>query len=125
MAEVYLARRRQFLLRTQNLDGGWGYFPGKASWLEPTAYAILALHGTAGASHAIERAWPLIASWQSPDGRWRPSSQVRSGTWVTALALTLYCVREIYDVHFRKGIDSLLNTTGVESGPSMRVASFF
>jgi hypothetical protein len=125
VAGLYLQSRLEFLSSVQNADGGWGYFPGKASWLEPTAYAILALHGTAGASGAIDRAWPLVASWQSPDGSWRPSSQVRGGTWVTALALTLYCVREIHDVHFRKGIDSLVSTTGAESGFTMRAASFF
>lgn len=121
----YLQSRLEFLCRVQNADGGWGYFPGKASWLEPTAYAILALHGTPGGSPAIGHAWQLVASWQSPDGSWRPSSLVRHGTWVTALALTLYCVREIYDVHFRKAVDWLLHATGVESTFSMRTASFF
>src|ERR1700730_3303395 len=117
--------RLDFLSRVQNADGGWGYFPGKASWLEPTTYAILALHGTPGASAAIDRAWPLVASWQSTDGSWRPSTLVRGGTWVTALALILCCVRETYDVHFRKGIDWVVRATGVESSFSMRTASFF
>ena len=125
MADSYLQSRLEFLLRAQNADGGWGYFPGKTSWLEPTAYAILALHDAPGASAAINRAWPLLASWQSPDGSWRPSSIVRTGTWVTALALTLYCIREAYDVHFRKAIAWLLQATGVESSISMRAASFF
>jgi len=37
---------RQFLLRARNADGGWGYQVGKASRLEPTCWAILALGGT-------------------------------------------------------------------------------
>lgn len=125
MAESSLKSRLDFLSRVQNADGGWGYFPGKASWLEPTTYAILALHGTPGASAAIDRAWPLVASWQSTDGSWRPSGLVRNGTWVTALALTLYCVYERYDAHFRKAVDWLIRTTGVESSVSMRAASLF
>lgn len=124
MAGAYLQSRLDFLSSVQNTDGGWGYFPGKASWLEPTVYAALALHGTAAASGVMEPAWPLIASWQLPDGSWRPSSQIRSGTWVTALALMLHCVRHIYDDRFHKGVDSLLRTSGAESRPIMRTASF-
>ena len=31
------------LLRSRNEDGGWGYYPGKASRIEPTAWAALCL----------------------------------------------------------------------------------
>ena len=34
---------RQFLLAGRNADGGWGYYPGKASRLEPTCWSLLAL----------------------------------------------------------------------------------
>ena len=40
---VDLTLLRQFLLRARNADGGWGYQAGKASRLEPTCWAILAL----------------------------------------------------------------------------------
>ena len=40
-----LESRLALLKATQNPDGGWGYFPGKPSWLEPTAYALLASSG--------------------------------------------------------------------------------
>src|SRR5678816_3383441 len=48
------------LRRSQNADGGWGYFPGKASRLEPTSFAALALAGTAdgAAAAAVLRQWP-------------------------------------------------------------------
>ena len=52
------------LRQTQNADGGWGYFPGKQSWLEPTFYAAVALAGEAGA----DRAWALLKTWQNADG---------------------------------------------------------
>jgi hypothetical protein len=34
---------RRFLLAGRNADGGWGYYPGKGSRLEPTCWALLAL----------------------------------------------------------------------------------
>jgi hypothetical protein len=48
------------LRQGQNADGGWGYFPGKSSRLEPTAFAALALAGTAdgAAAAAVLRRWP-------------------------------------------------------------------
>jgi hypothetical protein len=89
MAGVYLAQRRDFPQRTQNQNGGWGYFPGKASWLEPAALAVLALHGDPASAEALARAWKRIETWQLPDGSYRAGAQVQDGTWVTALAVTL------------------------------------
>jgi hypothetical protein len=34
---------REALLGLRNADGGWGYYPGKTSRLEPTCWALLAL----------------------------------------------------------------------------------
>src|SRR5262245_39053203 len=59
-----LASRLEFLRSTQNPDGGWGFFPGKQSWLEPTAYALMALHGHASSGQHFERGWKLMRSWQ-------------------------------------------------------------
>ena len=120
----YLESRLEFLLRTQNADGGWGYFPGKMAWLEPTAYAILALHGTSGSERAVARAWALIASWQLADGGWRPAAQIGSATWVTALALTVCCARQVYDHQFRMAVHWLLRVAGAESSLAMRAASY-
>jgi hypothetical protein len=120
---LYLESRLDFLQRTQNQDGGWGYFPGKKSWFEPTAYAMLALHGRSEAP--INRAWSLVRSWQLPNGSYRPSSQVIDGTWVTALAVTLATVRGVDDESVHRSIDWLLNVVGAEHDVSMRVASFF
>lgn len=52
-----------FLLETRRPDGGWPYYAGKSSRLEPTCWALLAL-GAAGAS--ISDA-PL-ASWPRQEG---------------------------------------------------------
>lgn len=56
VATVDLAVLRQFVLGARNADGGWGYQPGRASRLEPTCWAVLALGGTLERT-ALEQ-WP-------------------------------------------------------------------
>src|ERR1700739_4208191 len=87
--EFYLESRLNVLRSAQNPDGGWGYFPGKQSWLEPTVYASLALRGEPAATGA----WALISSWQARDGSWRPSADVQVAHWSTSLCVTLATVR--------------------------------
>ena len=125
MGGVYLESRLDFLLKSQNPDGGWGYFPGKQSWFEPTAYALLALQGAAGSDKALGPGWGLIRSWQLPDGSFRPSAHVSDGTWVTALAVTLACARGVYDVNVQRAVDWMLHVVGAEHGLLMRAASYF
>ena len=122
---VYLESRLKFLRQAQNSDGGWGYFPGKQSWFEPTTYAMLALHATPGSQDSLDRAWKLLRSWQTADGSSRPNGEVQGGTWVTAQAVTLACVRGVYDDKVRSSVDWLLRVTGAESSLAMRAAAFF
>jgi hypothetical protein len=120
---LYLESRLEFLRSNQNPDGGWGYFPGKGSWLEPTAYALLALHGK-NPDAAADRAWKLVRSWQLPDGSFRPSGEVKDGTWVTALAVTLGSVRGADDAGVRAAVDWLLRVVGAEHNVWTRTGSF-
>ena len=99
------------LRRVQNPDGGWGYFPGKQSWIEPTAWAVLALQG----DPASDRAWKLLKSWQRDDGAWRPAGDVHIATWATALCVTLAVARGEHGEPARKGVAWLLDSSGVES----------
>jgi hypothetical protein len=122
---VYLESRLEFLRKSQNRDGGWGYFPGKGSWFEPTAYAMLALDGRRESEGDLDRAWRLLRSWQLADGSFRPSGEVQGGTWVTALAVTLASVRGVDDASVRASVDWLLKVVGAEHGVAMRAASFF
>jgi hypothetical protein len=122
---VYLESRLKFLRQVQNPDGGWGYFPGKQSWFEPTTYAMLALHGTPGSGDSLERSWKLLRSWQTADGSSRPNGQVEGGTWVTAQAVTLACIRGVYDDQVRSSVDWLLRVVGAETSLAMRAAAFF
>jgi hypothetical protein len=125
VGSVYLESRREFLRASQNPDGGWGYFPGKQSWLEPTAYAMLALHGISEADGAVDRAWKLVASWALPDGSVRPGAEVEDGTWVTALLVTLACVRGDYDQNTARSVGWLLRVAGAEHNLLMRAFSYF
>jgi hypothetical protein len=101
----------------QNQDGGWGYFPNKQSWLEPTLYAAMALHGEPEA----DRAWALVKSWQNPDGGFRPSADVEMSHAGTALSVTVAVARGESGEITRKGVEWLLGTAGVEAQMYKRV----
>jgi Prenyltransferase and squalene oxidase repeat len=124
MGGVYLESRLQFLLTSQNPDGGWGYFPAKQSWTEATTYAMLALQHRPGAEAALDRAWRLISSWQLSDGSVRPNVAVPDGTWVTALFVTLACVRGVDDPSVARAVDWLLRVVGAEHSVAMRAFSY-
>jgi hypothetical protein len=115
----YLDARLNALRRTQNPDGGWGYFSGRQSWLEPTAWAALALHGDS----ASDRAWTLLKSWQGAKGGWRPSAETQTASWGTALCVTLASARRDYGDAFHGGVNWLLGSAGVESNAVNRIAS--
>ena len=89
MADSYLGVRLDILRRSQNPDGGWSYYSGKQSWLEPTFYGALVLHG----DPAADRAWALLKSWQAADGSWPPTAGAAISGWGTALCVTLAHIR--------------------------------
>ena len=116
-----LVSRRELLLRTQNADGGWGYFAGKRSWLEPTVYAMLALRAEAAAKSAVDRAWNLIRSLQLKDGGWKPCAAFNKSTWVTSLAVTACTVHGEDGAPFEAGVRWLLGTSGFESSTLIKI----
>jgi hypothetical protein len=115
---TYLQARLDLLRRTQNPDGGWGYLPGKQSWLEPSVYACLCLHG----EPAGERAWEFIASLQNRDASWRPAQEVRTSTWATALCVTLAAARKEPGRVMQAGAEWLMEAQGEESMPTYRLS---
>jgi hypothetical protein len=63
-----LGHLRRALVAGRNADGGWGYYPGKASRLEPTCWALLAL-GSGEDSRALRAATSTwLAQCQRPGG---------------------------------------------------------
>jgi hypothetical protein len=114
-----LAARTGFLRSNQNAGGGWGYFPGKKSWLEPSFYAAMALWAEGDAA-AAGRVWTLLRSWQNADGGFRPNAQPGSSTWCTALAVLLGLELGEEGAAVRGGVRWLMDTAGAESGPLNR-----
>jgi hypothetical protein len=121
MDSSILVSRRELLLRNQNADGGWGYFAGKQSWLEPTVYAMLALQGEPAAKNGLDRSWNLIRSMQMRDGGFKPCRSFNKSTWVTALAVTACSVRGEFGPPFQSGVKWLVGTTGFESSTWIKV----
>jgi hypothetical protein len=119
VAESYLAIRQRLLRQSQNPDGGWGYFPGKQSWLEPTAYAGLVLHG----EPAADRAWHLLCSWQGASGSLRPSAEVQMESWGTALWLIMAAARGESGPEVQAAVDWLLGMRGAETTWFRRVTA--
>lgn len=119
-----LSPRFEFLRSTQNADGGWGFFPGKQSWLEPTAYALIALQADTSSRQNFERGWGLMRSWQLAGGSWRPCAAVAEPHWTTSLCVTLHALRGIHDEPFARGVGWLLDTAGIENGLRFRFAHF-
>jgi hypothetical protein len=111
VADSYLGVRLDILRRSQNPDGGWSYYSGKQSWLEPTFYGALVLHG----DPAADRAWSLLKSWQAADGSWPPAAGTAISGWGTALCLTLGQIRGDLGEPYQKGVGYLLRTVGTES----------
>jgi hypothetical protein len=56
-----VAYLRKFLLAGRNPDGGWGYYAGKKTRLEPTSWALIALGRNAGRLDML-RQWPTAGA---------------------------------------------------------------
>jgi hypothetical protein len=107
------AAREEFLLANQNADGGWGYFPGRQSRVEPTVYALraLGLEKEPGA-----KSFRFLASCQQPDGGFAPAADIPGSTWVTALVVPLLAQTGRKEA-LHKASDWLLGTKG--AGPNL------
>lgn len=76
------------LRELQNADGGWGFHGGRASRVEPTAWAMRALSGISGGTweSAYSRARDFLHAAQLSDGSWPAFPQMTTGAWVTSHA---------------------------------------
>lgn len=100
-----MAHALDLLLARQNPDGGFGFRAGQSSWLEPAAWAALALHGRAEAQRAL--AW--IEPQQLPSGAWPAHPQAQRESWATSLVILLKCLRGEFDSKWKRAVDWLVS----------------
>jgi hypothetical protein len=80
-----MERAEEFLIQSQNSDGGWGYRVRGMSYVEPTAAVMLALRGLVDSS--TKRARDFLLSLQHGDGGWGIAEIDLESGWMTAWAL--------------------------------------
>lgn len=107
-----MSRATEFLLQSQNADGGWGYRVGGMSYVEPTAAAMHALKN-AEAKDSRQRARDFLLSIQQRDGGWGIGMLDSESGWMTAWAVfVLADFPEVRDAVAR-GAAWLINTVGL------------
>lgn len=110
----YADERRRWLASIQNQDGGWGYSRGNSSWLEPTAWAALALLNSEAYAERCRRALSLIRSWQRTDGSVRPHATIDEPSWATSLFVTVHLAAHTTDPAVDRAVAWLTQTRGAE-----------
>jgi hypothetical protein len=95
----------QYLIAAQDASGGWGYLPGHAPVVEPTAAAVLALRQQPEAQATIARAIGWLRMAQHSDGSWGFAANDDESTWHTAWGVLAMqqCV-EATDIAIRAGL---------------------
>ncbi|MDE3089958.1 MAG: terpene cyclase/mutase family protein [Chloroflexota bacterium] len=118
-----MASATDYLLRTQNADGGWGYRAGGMSYVEPTAAVIFALRQAQGKllrnddarilSEVEGRARDFLLSIQRADGGWGIGALDAESGWMTAWAVrALNQFADASDATAR-GVQWLIDTEGL------------
>ena len=111
----------QYLLQSQNADGGWNYRPLGSSWTEPTCLALIALRAWPG-GHS-RRGFEWLLSQRRSDGGWGPKAGVPASTWVTALGLLALHLGGRMNGD-DPGVRWLLEAAGAESSLVARLRAF-
>lgn len=86
MMSARLSQAADFIKTHQNPDGGWGYEPGRASLVEPTGIAVLALQDR-GDSAAAGRGLAFLKTCQQPSGAVGIGPRDADGSWMAYAAL--------------------------------------
>ena len=111
MADSYLGVRLDILRRSQNPDGGWSFYQGKQSWLEPTFYGGFGAPWRSGGGPGLGAAQILAGE----DGSWPPTGgcgHIRLGHGAVRDAGQ---IRGELGEHYEKGVAYLLKIAGTES----------
>lgn len=90
--DLNLQKAFEFLVTTQNADGGWGYRRGGMSYVEPTAFALLSLFSVKAAGgqnvadnrfQAVVKGLNWLRSQQHEDGGWGVMRDDPTSGWMT------------------------------------------
>ena len=73
-------------MKSQNTDGGWAYFAGRESAIEPTATAIAALYALDVQPEARRRGLDFITTMQVKGGALKPQPSQADPTSLSAMA---------------------------------------
>lgn len=103
-----------FLLKTQNPDGGWGAGKGNRSNTEATAFALMGLSslGDRSLGRSIDQGLNWLTDRQHADGSWPLTAQLKEGSWTTALAIHSLSLFESHRQRALRGGDYLLRQEG-------------
>lgn len=108
------SRMIDFLLKTQNANGGWGAVPEKQSQTEATAFTLLALHSVKeqALGNSLNRGLTWLTSQQQISGSWSLMATVPESSWTSALAvLALSCI-DTHRSQALRGAEWLLQQKG-------------
>jgi hypothetical protein len=78
-----------FIKACQNPDGGWGYWRGRMSLVEPTAFCLLALHSS-GDKIGIGRGLEFLKTCQKKSGAIGIRPRDAEGNWMAYAALLAF-----------------------------------
>lgn len=129
-ADTVTTRLGESLRSSVNGDGGWPYFSGKTSRIEPTSWAVLALvSGASGRSENADVALRLMAGWGRHSGLLSeapglPANLASNGIAAVAIQRVLAghsAGPELTQVTLDALLEGILTTAGLRFPESARV----
>ena len=78
-----------FIEENQNEDGGWGYWPGRESYIEPTGLCLLALK-SAGNEDGVRKGLEYLEKCQLDSGGVGINEEDKEGNWMSYAALLAF-----------------------------------
>ncbi len=116
-----VTRAREFIVASQNRDGGWGYKPGGMSFVEPTAAVLLALENDSRAGEQVARGREYLRLLQQEDGGWGIAALDAESGWMTAWAV--WALAEANPAATARGVEWLLRTEGPRTTDPVEITS--
>lgn len=112
MKRYQLIGEINYLIDNQNPDGGWGYYLGKNSYVEPTCFSLLFFHSAQINLQAIKRGLKFLLSLQTESGGFRGFTHDHEISWTTSLVLLTLRKLNVAPVNQQKAAHWLLHNPG-------------